>query len=219
LKKDIFFSTMTTLNFAGGATLESVDEQLVEALKMLNQFPEKALRDFVDANLAFLRDPKDVDLIASLDKVSKTHGIKNKKILKKSVRGSLLIFREALKRNLNAAQISKDLQVLGVDKEKAEIVTSSWSKEYGYIKASMLASTLQVHKLVDMEWKFGVTSATDEMERVGTTFLQIKFVIAKGDDEENSETESVYMELSLQQFYELLGQLEKVKSLTDLMST
>ena len=130
-----------------------------------------------------------------------------------------MIFREALKRNLNAAQISKDLQVLGVDKEKAEIVTSSWSKEYGYIKASMLASTLQVHKLVDMEWKFGVTSATDEMERVGTTFLQIKFVIAKGDDEENSETESVYMELSLQQFYELLGQLEKVKSLTDLMST
>ena len=82
----------------------------------------------------------------------------------------------------------------------------------------MLASTLQVHKLVDMEWKFGVTSATDEMERVGTTFLQIKFVIAKGD-EENSETESIYMELSLQQFYELLGQLEKVKSLTDLMST
>ena len=83
----------------------------------------------------------------------------------------------------------------------------------------MLASTLQVHNLVDMEWKFGVTSATDEMERVGTTFLQIKFVIAKGDDEENSETESIYMELSLQQFYELLGQLEKVKSLTDLMST
>ena len=73
---------MTALNFAGGATLESVDEQLVEALKMLNQFPEKALRDFVDANLAFLRDPKDVDLIASLDRVSKTHGIKNKKILK-----------------------------------------------------------------------------------------------------------------------------------------
>ena len=131
-----------------------------------------------------------------------------------------MIFREALKRNLNAAQISKDLQVLGVDKEKADIVTSSWSKEYGYIKASMLASTLQVHKLVDMEWKFGVTSATDEMERVGTTFLQIKFVIAKGDDDEsNSETESIYMELTLQQFYELLGQLEKVKSLTDLMST
>ena len=129
-----------------------------------------------------------------------------------------MIFREALKRNLTAAQISKDLQVLGVDKKKADIVTSSWSKEYSYIKTSMLASTLQVHKLVDMEWKFGVTSATDEMERVGTTFLQIKFVIAKGD-EENSETESIYMELSLQQFYELLGQLEKVKSLTDLMST
>lgn len=137
--------------------------------------------------------------------------------IQKSVRGSLLIFREALKRNLNAAQISKDLQVLGVNKKTADIVTSSWSKEYGYIKASMLASTLQVHKLVDMEWKFGVTAATDEMDRVGTTFLQIKFVIAKGD-EENSDTESIYMELSLQQFYELLGQLEKVKSLMDLMS-
>ena len=83
-KKKIFHSRMTTLNFAGGAALESVDEQLVEALKTLNEFPEQALSDFVDANLTFLRDPKDVDLIASLDKVSKKHGIKNKKILKVS---------------------------------------------------------------------------------------------------------------------------------------
>lgn len=81
IKKDSLYR-MTTLHFAGGSTLESVDEQLIEALKTLNQFPEEALKDFVDANLNFLRDPKDVDLIASLDAVSKKHGIKNKKILK-----------------------------------------------------------------------------------------------------------------------------------------
>ncbi len=134
-----------------------------------------------------------------------------------TVRGTLFVFRESLKRNLNTTQVSKDLQNLGVNKKTADLVTSSWSKEYGYIKVSMLASALKVHKLVDMEWKFGVTAATNEMEKVGTTFLQIKFVIEKGDGE-SSEQESVYMELSLQQFYELLGQLEKVKSLMDLMS-
>lgn len=87
-----------------------------------------------------------------------------------------------------------------------------WGARFGSLQASMVASTLQVHKLVDMEWKFGVTAATDEMETIGTTFLQLKLVISKG-----SSTEDVYMELTLPQFYDFLAQLEKVNSLVDLM--
>ena len=81
------------------------------------------------------------------------------------------------------------------------------------MRASTIASTLQVHKLVDLEWKFGVTASTDELGRVGSTFLQLKFTIAKGDTIEN-----VHLELTLSQFYEFLGQLEKVKSLMDIMA-
>ncbi len=62
--------------------MESIDEQLSMSLQKLNSFPESALKDFVDANLCFLRNPKEIDLLTLLDEVSKKHKIKNKKILK-----------------------------------------------------------------------------------------------------------------------------------------
>ena len=44
-------------------------------------------------------------------------------------------------------------------------------------------------KLVDMDWRFGVTAANSENENIGATFLQLKLVLegAKG------KTERVYM--------------------------
>ena len=65
-----------------------------------------------------------------------------------------------------------------------------------------------INQLVDMEWKFGVTAANSDLKSVGNSFLQLKLVINKGSD----ETEDVFMELSLPQFYSFLHEMEKAKA-------
>ena len=100
----------------------------------------------------------------------------------------------------------------------------------------------QVNRLVDLAWKFGVTTSTDEVATVGSTFLQMKLEIEKdgargnnhhSDDKDsrngsgtgalaNGEQrqgemnsicgkktgENVYIQLSLPQFYDFLGEME-----------
>nr|ACI68902.1 COMM domain-containing protein 7 [Salmo salar] len=65
----------------------------------------------------------------------------------------------------------------------------------------------------DMEWKFGVTVGTSELQKVGNTFLQLKLVIRKGNS-----TENVYMELTLPQFYNFLHEMERAKASMDCFS-
>jgi len=74
---------------------------------------------------------------------------------------------------------------------------------------------LRCRKVVDMEWKFGVTAATDEIGQIGATYLHLKLVIDAG----NGAFEEVFMELTLPQFYDFLADMEKAKSHIDLLST
>lgn len=71
-----------------------------------------------------------------------------------------------------------------------------------------------INQLVDMEWKFGVTAASSELKKVGNSFLQLKLVVNKG----NEQTEEIFMELSLPQFYTFLHEMEKAKANLDLLS-
>uniref|UniRef100_A0AAY4D1G8 Nucleolar protein 4-like b n=1 Tax=Denticeps clupeoides TaxID=299321 RepID=A0AAY4D1G8_9TELE len=70
-----------------------------------------------------------------------------------------------------------------------------------------IGQTLMVNQLVDMEWKFGVTVGTSEIQKLGNIFLQLKLVIRKGNT-----TENVYMELTLPQFYNFLHEMERAKA-------
>lgn len=38
-----------------------------------------------------------------------------------------------------------------------------------------------ISKLVDIEWKFGVTASSSNVDKVGNAFLQLKLVYDKGD--------------------------------------
>ena len=70
-------------------------------------------------------------------------------------------------------------------------------------------------RLVDMEWRFGVTASTSELKSVGATFLQLKLMLEKRD---GSGTEAVHMELTLPQFYEFLAKMEKCQAYLDYLA-
>ncbi|KAM4652616.1 microtubule-associated protein RP/EB family member 1-like [Discoglossus pictus] len=70
-----------------------------------------------------------------------------------------------------------------------------------------IGQTLSINQLLDMEWKFGVTAASSELEKAGSIFLQMKMIIKK-----DHVPEAVYVELTLPQFYSFLHEMERAKS-------
>ena len=43
-----------------------------------------------------------------------------------------------------------------------------------------------INQLVDMEWKFGVTASTNQIDKLGNAFLQLKLVYNRGEKLETS---------------------------------
>lgn len=78
-----------------------------------------------------------------------------------------------------------------------------------------LSSLLASKQLVDLDWSFGVTASSNECNQVGKTFLQLKLTIRQ----EDNELKDVFMEMTIEQFYHFLSEMEKCKSYIDLMSS
>ena len=129
-----------------------------------------------------------------------------------------------LRYNVSPKQLGTDLDLLGLASEKKDIISKVWEQNYASLSRSAITKTLTMNELVNMDWKFGVTASSDDLESVGIPFLQMKLVINKGGrsgssnttDENNSNgTETVFMELTLPQFYDFLAEMEKVRSTID----
>jgi hypothetical protein len=112
--------------------------------------------------------------------------------------------RGALKNSLSSAEILSDLAELGLSKERSSMVEQVFAKHKPQLLQSAVESMLTVNQLEDIEWRFGVTASSSEMDRVGSTFLQMKL---KRADKPVSN-----IELSLEQFYHFLGEMEKAEA-------
>ena len=68
-------------------------------------------------------------------------------------------------------------------------------------------------RLVGLDWKFGVTASSDELQAVGSSFVLVRLRVAPKDG--SGEERVVSMELTLPQFYNFLHELEKAKATLD----
>merc|ERR1712087_209591 len=82
------------------------------------------------------------------------------------------------------------------------------------LRSEAIESTLAVNQLVDIQWKFGVTAASSDIQLVGNTFLKMKWT-TKGED---GKLETICMELSLPQFYKFLHEMEKAKTSMEMLA-
>lgn len=161
----------------------------------------------------FLLEPKETQgFMQQLTEFAGEHGM-SAGPLRNLMKSVLLVPQGALKKNLTADQIKEDLLTLGLNGEKAAHFSQQWGEHYAALTRLALGQTLMVNQLVDMEWKFGVTVGTSEIQKVGTVFLQLKLVVRKGNS-----TENVYMELTLPQFYNFLHEMERAKASMDCFS-
>ncbi|XP_078032554.1 COMM domain-containing protein 7 [Augochlora pura] len=69
-----------------------------------------------------------------------------------------------------------------------------------------------VSKIKKVSWRFGVTAASNESDNIGKSFLQLKL-----DLEEDGKGNTVFVEMTISEFYKFLHDLEKAKTDLDLL--
>ncbi len=69
--------------------------------------------------------------------------------------------------------------------------------------------------LLDAEWRFGVTVSTDDLGRVGSSFVQLRLLTGGAAPGEPPQAHAV--EMSVQSFYSLLASLEKAQGYANLL--
>ncbi|XP_019747270.1 COMM domain-containing protein 7 isoform X1 [Hippocampus comes] len=179
----------------------------------LNKFNEQQFLRLVEILFQFLLEPKETEkLMQQLSDFASEHRMSTGP-LKNLMKSVILVPQGAMKRNLTAEQLKEDLQTLGLHEDKAVHFSQQWAEHRATLSRLATRQTLTVNRLVDMEWKFGVTVGTSEIQKMSNIFLQLKLVVQKGNT-----TENLYMELTLPQFYNFLHEMERAKASMDSFS-
>ncbi|XP_037838820.2 COMM domain-containing protein 7 isoform X3 [Chlorocebus sabaeus] len=195
-------------------TEDPVPEAVGGDMQQLNQLGAQ-FSALTEVLFHFLTEPKEVftvpslqveRFLAQLSEFATTNRI-SLGSLRSIVKSLLLVPNGALKKSLTAKQVQADFITLGLSEEKATYFSEKWKQNAPTLAQWAIGQTLMINQLIDMEWKFGVTSGSSELEKVGSIFLQLKLVVKKGN-----QTENVYIELTLPQFYSFLHEMERVRT-------
>ncbi|KAM8830470.1 COMM domain-containing protein 7 [Synchiropus picturatus] len=188
-------------------TKDSLPDAVAADFQNLNKLNEQQFRHLIEVLFLFLLEPKETHrFMQQLSEFAGENGM-SAAPLRNLMKSVLMVPQGALKRSLTVDQVKEDCQMLGLNEDKARHFSEQWGSHYPALSRLAVAQTLVVNQLVDMEWKFGVTVGTSEVQRAGHIFLQLKLVVRKGN-----ATENVYMELTLPQFYNFLHEMERAKA-------
>lgn len=179
-----------SFKFAGNT--ESVEESLQNDIAALNNIDVKKCAYLISSSLshaAKLATMSMDEVVAQLSMdIAEKLELKSKSL--KRVLVSLLNFVSgAIKHNLSVSSVEADLTHFGLDTDHIAVFAKAWNVEYVKLNRSAVQSSLSINEVVDMEWKFGVSASSDSSKKLGTTFLQLKLVIDKG----NGTTEDAVM--------------------------
>ncbi|KAM6053332.1 COMM domain-containing protein 7 isoform 1-T1 [Theristicus caerulescens] len=165
-------AAMGLLNF----TRDPVPEAVSGDMHNLNQLSAQQFSALTEVLFRFLTEPKEVERFltqlsdfATMNKISLGP-------LKNIVKSILLVPNGALKRNLSSEQVRADFIALGLSEEKASYFAEQWKVNSPTLTRLAVGQTLMINQLIDMEWKFGVTAGSSELEKVGSIFLQVNLL-------------------------------------------
>lgn len=119
--------------------------------------------------------------------------------------------RAAMKDGWSAADLESQCRSLSLEPLATRTIVKIWQRKAPQMVSTLLSKTIKANRLIDLDWSFGVTAASDDSDQVGKTYLQLKLTF--------EGQKNVFMELSLDQFYQFLAQMENCKSYLDFVST
>jgi hypothetical protein len=126
-----------------------------------------------------------------------------------------IVIYVAIKDGLSVAELSNRCKSMEISPSLTNPILQTWQNNSSAIAMSLLSKTLKANQLVDLDWNFGVTAATDDCNHMSKTFLQLKFTIDNGEE----GLKNIFLELSLEQFYNFLSQMKSCKSYLDFVSS
>ncbi|KAF2074158.1 hypothetical protein CYY_004529 [Polysphondylium violaceum] len=204
---------MVVYKFLGNSnnTGESSDQQqVINEVGYLSKLSDEALVQLIEILFEFLIVQKAEVLMNNISNYSSQHSI-NENTLSNIFRSTLYVIKGCIKNNVTPSHLKEDLISMKLGDEQAEIISSRYKLNFIGLSRSFVGNSLSVNQVLDMQWRFGVTTATSEntsSKQQSSTFLQLKLVLDKGDNIK----EDVHMELTLPQFYQFLKEMEKAKS-------
>lgn len=178
-------------------------EQLRSDAVTLNQIKADSIVPFVDVIFSFLEKLDTEILLSNIQELAKKESI-GISVLKSSARGlitisflAVLIFylshitllfltlfyiiRGSLVHQSSDKDLLSDLSKLGVEEKISSVIVSKWQKQKSTIGSVAVINTLKVNQLIDMQWRFGLTSSNSEVSKTRDTFLQMKLTLDMGN--------------------------------------
>jgi COMM domain containing 7 len=190
------------------ASTTEMDQQLAADFVNFKALDATQVGGLTDLLLNFLVDGRG-DFQVGLSAFAESNKV-DTKALKVLVRGMLLFLQNGIREGWNASQLENRCVTLGIDAKVIAVIVDRWQQSSTQMVASILSRTVGANRLIDMDWSFGVTASTDDCDQVGKTFLQLKLTLENGGREGGHSVH--FLELSLDQFYHLIGTLEFVAS-------
>lgn len=102
----------------------------------------------------------------------------------------------------------------GLDDARAAQVAAHYASRREALSQVAADAAIDSGALLDAEWRFGVSVSTDDVGRVGATFVHAKLLVAAPG---GGEPQEQLVELSVPQFYDLLSGLEKAQAYTSML--
>lgn len=129
------------------------------------------------------------------------------------IRSWMTFLRTAQKNNMGPKAVMEEIVSIGLAEDKAKYIAKLYKKNLVALSRAVVGRTLTVNHLTDMEWRFGVVSGSSEVRKAGSTFLQMKMTVNDG-----ANSEDVWTELTLPQFFTFMKELHKAKASLDMLS-
>mmetsp|Transcript_7769 Transcript_7769/g.12548 ORF Transcript_7769/g.12548 Transcript_7769/m.12548 type:complete len:295 (-) Transcript_7769:239-1123(-) len=192
------------------STSELDDPQLAGNVLILQQLGKESCHSIALLAIEYLEQPDTEYLLSQLGEVATSTGV-GFKPLQSCIRAILVILRFSLQHMSTPSELEQQFIKLGVGPSCATIFRDLWEKKSMSLFRSLSHNVFNVNQLVDIDWKFGFTIATDKVENMSVAFLQLFLTIAKGD----GVTERVNVELTLAQFYQFLAAMKDAKTHLD----
>jgi len=109
-----------------------------------------------------------------------------------------IIFYTAISEGYSIKTIEERCKEAGLNHSVSSVVVQAWKEKLVDITSVLLSEATTNRRLIDMDWSFGVTAASDDISNVGKTFLQLKLILERDASTEGCDV--IFMELSLEQF-------------------
>lgn len=120
-----------------------------------------------------------------------------------------------LSRGMEISYLKSRCEDLELREDTVKQIAGIWRENSSKIANYLCSKVISKNRLVDMDWSFGVTAGSDDCDHVGKTYLQLKLTL----DHDLEGRKIVFLELTLDQFYQFLASLEKCRTFIDYVST